>query len=90
MLSRLCRHFPGISPLRVLWELEHDPEQWMVQIAEVRAYEDARDLVARMKSEDDLPKDDPMVDLAVEHRLDRGHADMLARLGKKAAGSEAV
>jgi len=67
----MCALFPGISPLQVLWELEHDPDQWMVQIAEVRAYEQARSAVKDVKDPETLPKS-PMVDLAIEFLFKRG------------------
>ena len=66
-------------PSRVVWELEHDPEQWLVRILEVRSYVRTKQMVDRANSESDLP-DTPLVNEAIERRLEAGREVMLRKL----------
>lgn len=71
-------------PTRALWELEHDPDQWVFRIMTVRAYEQAKALVDSGKSEADLPKS-AAIDLAIENRLDRMNAVFRNKLAAQKA-----
>ncbi len=86
ILSRLCEAFPGVAPTRMLWELEHDPNQWALQILEVRAYERAKDLVDQTKKQEDLPQS-PLIDEVLDNRfaLNREWLDEQKRKAEKRA-----
>ena len=60
-IGRLCEEFPGVAPAALVRELETDPEQWAVRIAEARAYERAYRAMHAAKSDDDLDPRDPML-----------------------------
>lgn len=60
-MSRLCEEF-GCTPLQMVRELESDPEQWAVQIADMRGFARAKALLDRPGVTDaDVPPDDPYV-----------------------------
>lgn len=63
-LSELCRSFSCL-PTRMLWELEHDPDQWAVRIQRARNYQDAKALVDRTRDMKDLPAS-PLIELVLD------------------------
>ncbi len=71
-------------PTRMLWELEHDPDQWVSRILMLRAY-------AETKRQWDLKPEDvpsgPLKDLVEEFTFGPIE-ERLARMKAKAGGSE--
>jgi hypothetical protein len=70
-LGRLCEEFRA-TPVQMLAELRNDPEQWAVQIAELRGYARAKAALDAARSDDDLDQRDPFV-----RRVKRTMAAML-------------
>lgn len=59
-LGRLCEEY-SVTPLHMLQELRDDPEQWAVQIAEMRAYARAKARVDAATKDDQVDHADPFV-----------------------------
>lgn len=81
VLSRICQEFPGCLPTRVLWELENDPDQLVLQIIRIRDYERVKSMVDQAENESKLPKT-PLVEQAIQMRLDLKYEIFKQRLAE--------
>ena len=54
-MSRICEEFPGTLPTRALWELEHDPDQLVLTIMQLRAYARTKAAMDRAKTAEEAP-----------------------------------
>lgn len=80
VLGRLTKRF-ACTPMRVIWELQNDPDRLMFRILELDAYEAAKHQVDQAKGRDELPKT-AIIELAIENRLAGKHAVMKQRLAE--------
>lgn len=83
MISVLCESFRCL-PTRVLWELENDPDQMVVQILQLRGFAAAKREYDRADDSDKLQKaiaENPMVaDVRdMDHELAAEKVDALRR-----------
>jgi len=72
-VDAICQSF-GCLPTRALWELQHDPDQMVVQLLEIRAYREAKRIHGGLKDGDDYKaavQANPLVAVvdAIDHEI---------------------